>query len=139
MKIRSKALWQFISDTGALNGSEEDIAKAKAEYRKIYKRNWKRNRQIPQREMRPCFTLKEYREIWLKANEAGMNPTSFFKEQVLCILTNTISKKDREMLLQVLQCISVCSIGLEKSNIDLTELQFNISKAEELLIQYLKQ
>jgi len=139
MKIRSKALWQYLSDTGALNGTEEDIAKAKAEYRKVYKRIWKRNNQMPRKEMRPCFTLKEYHELQILAKNAGMNPTSFFKQQVLSAFCISESKQERSKLLEALHHISVCSIGLDKSNIGTTDLQFNIRKVEELLLQYLKQ
>src|ERR1017187_7590492 len=86
MKFRSKALWQYLNDIGALQGTPEDIERAKRNYRRDYKRKWRQNKVIKPIELRPGFTAKEYKELKIAAKMAGIIPTIFIKQTALASL-----------------------------------------------------
>ncbi len=135
-QIRSKKLRQYLNERGALNGTEEEIAAAKAEYRRLYKREWKKSQQMPKKELRPGFTLKQYKELQLKARELNLSPTSLLKDLALGVIDpKHIPNSDQ--LLTILQLISMSAIEFSKKrdgDMSSTEL---LQKAEQLLIHYL--
>ncbi len=75
MKIRSRNLYLFLVEKEVLDKGEQALKEAKAEYRRIYKRTWKKNIVVKKKELRPAFTLKEHNAIQLKAIEFGLTPT----------------------------------------------------------------
>ena len=135
-KVRSKALWKFLFEKGVIpNGTEEEITAAKKEYRCIYKREWKQRR-LKQKEIRPSFTLKEYQAIQQVATKAGLKPTGLARQLLLSRSEGNAFIPNRDILLQVLQNISIVAIHLVKQcpKEDYTKL---IEKAEQLLLNYL--
>ena len=142
MRIRSKALWQYLSDTGALNGYDEDIAKAKAEYRRIYKRTWKRKQQLPKKELRIVITPKEYGLLKLSACDAGYkSPTAFVRQYILNAHISAPTIPNKELLFQVSKYIGSAVILLfqNRAQQNILLIKEYISKADALLLQYLKE
>lgn len=137
-RIRSKKLWQYLFDAGVLNGSEADILKAKAEYRKKYKREWKQNRLIPKKELRPTFTLKEYQMVRFKAQTLKLTATAFLKEVTLASIEGKQIIYNKEELLKILQLISmsIIAFGNNEHRFIITE---QLYEAEKLLLEYVKQ
>ena len=142
MKFRSKALWQYLNDTGALQGTPEDIERAKRSYRREYKRKWRQNKIIKPIELRPGFTAKEYRELKIAAKMAGMTPTIFIKRSALASLGMAKAIPEKIKLLTALQLVSMASIAIFKAKhgraIDMETVANSIEQAEKVLLEYLK-
>ena len=130
-KVRSKRLYQFLIDRGALNASKEEIMKVKAEYRKLYKKAWKKKRNVPRKEIRPCFSLKEYLDIQVKAHELGVCPTRYVKQVVLSGLHGKALVPHTNVLKKVLQLLGIAQNSYGDAVASLPE-------AEKLLFEYLK-
>jgi hypothetical protein len=140
MKIRSKDLWQYLNDTGALNGNEEDIIQAKREYRKAYKCKWKKNRHLPRKEMRPYFSLREYREICLKAHDIGVKPTAYVKMIVLSIVNEQNPMHSNEAIRTTVQQVSiVLNSLLELNDANLVDTIEVLTTAESTLLNLIRQ
>lgn len=137
MRIRSKALWQYLHDTGALNGTAEDIARAKAEYRRIYKRTWKQGKR-KKRELRPGFTEQEYTELCKRATLFNLPPTTYVRELVLAAQERPDLIPHRETLLYVLQRISMTVTALAALPNIPPDILRDLHEAESLLLDYLK-
>jgi hypothetical protein len=134
MKIRSKALYQYLLRAGVLNGPEEGIALAKAEYRKQYKRKWKKiNR--PRTEIRFEVTLKEFAKLKAKAIEAEMRHTTYLKAFALASIGAPPAPDPR--LLDVLQSVSMAAIAIERDE-PKSHIHSLIIKAETALLRYLR-
>jgi hypothetical protein len=130
--MRSKALWKYLSDAGVLDGSEEEIQTAKKAYRRMYKREWKRKQQIPKKEIRPLFTLREYADIMRKAKDKDKSPTAYGKQLILASLDIHSPIQDRAVLLEILSHISMSVIALSRG--DTSNLQFHLEAAERMLL-----
>lgn len=137
--MRSKQLWQYLSDTGALNGTEEDIVKAKYEYRKLYKRTWKRDRQKPVVELRPGFSLKEIQAIKQKADELKLTPTALVKNLALSCIEKKLIVPHKHELLLVLQLLGMASTALLKERYIQSSIPNMVLEAERLLLSYMKE
>ena len=135
-KVRSKALWKFLLEKGVLEGTEEEIQQAKREYRKQYKREWKLRR-LKQKEIRPSFTIKEYQAIQQVAEKAGLKPTGLARQLLLAHSEGNTFIPNRDILLQVLQNISIVAIHLVKQFPKEDDYTLLIEKAEQLLLTYL--
>src|SRR5574338_608523 len=107
MKIRSKALYQFLVDTGAIDGTKEEVEAAKKEFRRRYQRENKRKRKALQPDIRISLTHRELFEIKVKAIECGMSYTDYIKQTVLSTLTNTLVIPNRSTLEQILQSLGI--------------------------------
>jgi hypothetical protein len=138
MKIQSKRLHQYLLEQGVLDGSPEEIGAAKIRYRRNYKKQWKQEQQLPFKEVRPCFTLKEYSSIKAIAKEAGFkNATAFAKQLVLSSAEGQSLIPNKDVLLSVLQHIGMAvTTLLNKANPHMVETQ--LLKAEEILLNYLR-
>jgi hypothetical protein len=124
---------QYLSDTGALSGTSEDIAVAKLAYRREYKRRWKHDRLIKPIELRPGFTTKQYKELQIRAHEFGLTPTGYIKQLAVSSIENQAIIPYKPTLLKVLQQISMSVTTLPKGFSEHTQL----SEAETLLLNYL--
>ena len=123
----SKQLMLFLEQTGAIHGSPEEIALAKAQYRKAYKKTWKQN--APKsREIRVTVTPKQYACIEESARTAGTNPTDFLRQLGLNPDAGIIPNKD--ILLHILQLLRMARCAGDSSQ---------LADAEALLLRYLKQ
>ncbi len=135
-KVRSKALWKFLFEKGVIpNGTEEEITEAKKEYRRLYKKAWKRSRK-KQKEIRPSFTIKEYQAIQQVAEKAGLKPTTLARQLLLSHSEGNAFIPNRDILLQVLQNISIVAIHLV-TQFPKEDYTILIEKAEQLLLNYL--
>jgi len=134
MKTRSRAIYDYLRDANVLHGNKDAIYQAKLEYRKRYKRDWKK-RARPIKEIRFTVTLKEFERIKAKAIEAGIRHTTYARavalESIGCPQLN------RDALLQALQLVSMASIAVEQGRPSQEALVL-LRESEELLITYLK-
>ena len=132
-KARSPKLAQYLEETGALNGTPEDIARAKAEYRKAYKAEHKKKNSSRRNELRPQFSFAEYDQIRHKAEIMGLTPTAYVKAVSLRYNTGVLPGK--ETLLYVLQTLAMATILLER---DGHPTATSLREAEIRLSDYLK-
>lgn len=128
MKVKSKRLWQYLSDCNLLNASEEEIALAKVKYRRLYKTEWKQNRAKPEKEIRPVFSLKEYMDLKVKASDMGMNPTKYLKSLALSSVKSETLAPNKEELKRVMQLLT---IAVSTKNTE------PIQVAEQILLKYI--
>lgn len=137
--VRSKALWAYLSSAGVLDKTEEEIQRAKQEYRRIQKREWKRKNDKVIKELRPRFTHAELEEIKLYAKPFGLTPTVYFRKLALASLQNTHIVPEREQLLQVLQDIGLAYNKTEKYKhvAVIAAMREYLTNAELTLINYL--
>jgi hypothetical protein len=143
MKIRSKALYTFLLESGVLNSQDKTlIAEAKHNYRKYYQRNWKRNRPKLKKEVRFLLTHREYFDLKIRATESGLLPTEYSKDAVLTSVANMPIIPKRKELESILQAIgiaaSLCQRKDRFGNISGTEVETYLLKAENLLSDYLQ-
>lgn len=133
MKARSPKLAQYLEETGAINGSPEDIARAKIEYRKAYKAEHKKKSASKHNELRPQFTPPEYEAVKEKADALGITPTAYVKAVSLNYDTGILPHKD--VLLNVLQILSMTTIVLERER---HPAAASLYDAEKMLTEYLR-
>lgn len=133
MKARSAKLAQYLEETGAINGSPEDILRAKARYRREYKAEHKKNNAAKWHELRPQFTSLEYETVKRNADALGLTPTAYVKAVSLAYDTGILPNK--ETLLNVLQTLSMATIQLERSG---HPTAASLHEAETRLTEYLQ-
>lgn len=134
--IRSKRLYEYLEKSGSLSQGPEAVALAKREYRRQYKREYKR--QDKQRiEMRPGFKITEYEGICLRAKLYGFKtPTAYIQNLILSHQEEKVLIPKREILLRVLQSLSMAVISSMENNCDIN-ISDLLSKAEADLLHYL--
>lgn len=134
MRIRSKALYQYLLRVGVLSGPEEGIALAKAEYRRQYKLHWKKQNR-PRKEIRFEVTLKQFAAIRAKALEQDMRHTTYVKAIILASIGQPSALDDR--LLHVLQLVSMAAIATSRET-NSARVNHLLQQAEAALLEYLK-
>lgn len=112
MKIRSKALYTYLSDAGVLNGTPEQISYAKHCYRKLYKKNWKLQKR-PRKELRIEFTLKQYLTITAAAIAIHLRPTTYARQILLAAADTRALAISKDEVLAVLQLVSMSYNALQ--------------------------
>jgi len=137
MKIRSKALYQYLAEQNVLRGTPDAIATAKRNYRRLYKKQWKQRRR-PRKEIRITVTLKQYADIASIAREQHTSPTALARTAILSNVEGSNYVIHDEQLLHILQVISIAAIAALKQTITMQELSLLLTKAETMLLQYLQ-
>lgn len=113
MKTRSRAFYAYLSETGMLNGTPEQIAIARQEYRKRYKKAWRQGRNTA-KEIRFTVTPTQYATIEAKANIIQSRPTAYAKATVLERIGQPAIHNER--LLAILQLVSMAATALHHDN-----------------------
>jgi hypothetical protein len=113
MKIRSKALYDYLLQANVLTDTPEAIARAKQAYRKLYKRNWK-GQARSRKEIRFTVTLQQYAAIKNQAQAAHVRPTAYAKAAVLERIGQPAIHNER--LLAILQLVGMATIALHRDN-----------------------
>lgn len=144
MKIRSKKLFAFLEAKGVLNGTEEEIAHAKKEFRRNYKRDWKRYIRKKRKAINCLFTLHEYADIQSQAKRIGQRTAQFGREVILSATYNSILVPNRNELLKALQLVGMTGISLANtpqpiSSYILSESVEYLHQAEQLLMSVVQQ
>ncbi|HVW95756.1 MAG TPA: hypothetical protein VHA56_07295 [Mucilaginibacter sp.] len=133
MKTRNNALHQYLLEADVLNGSKEAIAKAKRDYRKRYKRQWKQ-RARQQKEVRFGVTPLQLAAIKAKAQAEALPHTTYARNVVLASIDQPVAPN--HALLAILQATSMAAIAIEQGKP--THLVYElVRKAELALLQYL--
>lgn len=129
----SKKLLLFLQETGAIHGTLEDIALAKKEYTRLYKKNWKQNT-LKNKEIRATFTADEYSHIQRKAAARGMTPTTYIRKLALAPGGEPVPHTER--LLLILQKLRMAAIRAARENTSFVPL---LDEIERHLLEYLNQ
>jgi hypothetical protein len=137
MKTRSAALYNYLLASGVIGGPKEDIALAKAQYRKLYKKQWKA-RHRPRKEIRIEVTLKQLAAIKAKAATANMRHTPFARAILLVALNEPLPLLHRDTLLQILQYVSMATIQIARNGNRAQALRL-VREAETALLSYVNQ
>jgi len=137
MKIRSKALYAYLLEAGVLDGTPEEIDSAKCNYRRKYKRQWKQQKR-PRKEIRFEVTLKQFKDIKMKAIGSGVTHTEYARKVLLTAAESDLCIPNKKRLLQVLQVISMAAIASAGNTLPPWQLSEQLAKAEDMLWQYLK-
>jgi len=135
MKKHNKNIMQYLSEAGVLEGSEEEITKAKKEYRLKYKRDWQKN-SSRSKTLRPCFTPGEFKEIKQRAELYGVQPTTYARTLVLSSLGDDDLIPNKDKLMHVLQAVGMAGMELIKDSNSI-EGHALLSQAEAMLCNYL--
>jgi hypothetical protein len=135
MNIRSKQLLIYLLENNIDFQDMEALTLAKKEYRKLYKKRWKKHAKR-NRELRPCFTEYEFQELCKRANLFGLPPTSYVRELILTNQENRELISNRSALLQALQGISMALMVARKEGNE--EIKALLEQSEYTLIVYLK-
>jgi hypothetical protein len=106
-KPKSKKLFEYLQNTGVLNGNNEEIALAKIEYRKQYLKNWKIAKSPLSREMRIRFSLREYKDIQVFVYDLKLKPTTYAKKLILKSIINKSILPNSEKLVSIYQKIGL--------------------------------
>ena len=134
MKIRSKALYEYLVQANVLDGPMEAIMLAKKQYRQRYKRQWKK-RSRPVKEIRYTVTIKQFVAIREKAKEAGLRHTTYAKAVTLENIGQP--RLHNDTLLKALQLVSMAVIATEQRQ-PYMQIYDLLYKAETALLEYLK-
>lgn len=129
-KIQSKKLFEYLLSQGVLFSTDEEIQHAKKTYRKLYKKQWKQNRKLPKKEIRPGFTLREYGDIKIRAHKMELTPTEYARQIVLMSVQNNYILPKRGVLERVAQLIYIAQNSY-------ADFSYCIPEAERLLLAYL--
>jgi len=135
MKIRSKKLYQYLLESGVLNGTPEAIGMAKLAYRNAYKKAWKQQSR-PRKEIRFIVTLKQFESIKIKASEYELRPATYSRSVILQAAEGSLVIPHRDQLLKVLQLVSMATIASERSVLN-SLLSAQLAEVEYLLLTYL--
>jgi hypothetical protein len=133
MKIRRRAFFNYLSETGMLNGTPEQIAIARLAYRQQYKRKWKQERKAT-KELRIAFTLEHCIAIKKYAVNCGLTQTAFVRNVILQAIGLERDVTKSADLLKALQLVSMAVNACMKDNCPIT---VSLDQAESLLLQYL--
>src|ERR1700743_2473860 len=133
MGNRSHAFYDYLLETGALNGTPEQIAIARLSWRKIYKRNWKRSRAAT-KEIRIEFSVEQFSIIQQRAAKSQLPCTTFARNTILKAIGLERSVKKSPELLAALQLVSMMvNSAIREQHPDMEPLQ----KVETFLLQCL--
>lgn len=143
--IRSKQLWQYLQDTGALaTGDPAVIAASKREFRKAYKRDWERNKTLKKRELRPRFNEKNYAALLAKSKANGFKtPTGYISAIITALLQERTVIPHRDELLKILQLVSMAGHAIDALKVrsalftELNQIEHQVKEAEDALTHYL--
>jgi len=136
MKVRSKELWDYLEQSGALD-SPELIPEAKTAFRKIYKKNWRKDAKRS-KELHPSFTRIEFEQIGLRAKLFGLRPTTYARNLILSAQQELALVPNKQHLLEIQQCIGMAENAILK-DMDIAEASRLLLRAEEMLAHYLNQ
>ncbi len=142
-KIRSTELFNYLNNKGVLGRSETEIALAKKEYIKKYKRDWKRNRLKKKPEIRPNFTPKEYELITNASKARGLTKPDFLRQCGLTVASQTDIISNKDKLLVILQKLSIAGIKVSNKksspfyDSEIKDADNLLQECERLLMIYL--
>ena len=136
-RIRSKKLYEYLVNAGLLNGTPEEVAFAKQEYRKEYRRTWMKTKASLTKEVRIEFTRREYHNLLIYAKTAGTSPTAFCKSLTNSAIQNKQIIPNKDRLQEILQVISMTFNMALKLNSPVPLIK-ELHSIETMLIEYLK-
>lgn len=133
MKTRSRAFYNYLSEAGMLNGTPEQIAIARREYRKRYKKTWRQGRNTT-KEIRIEFTPEQFAAIQLHAATSHLAHTTLARNAILRAIGVERDVKKSPQLLTALQLVSMMiNAALQEQRRESETLR----QVETLLLQYL--
>lgn len=129
-RIRSIRLYTYLVECNIDFNDHKAMAEAKQNYRRAYKREWKKGTAKRRKEIRPLFTEQEYTELCKRSKILGLKPTTYVRELVLTNQQNRELVPNKHILLELLQCISMMANEHRENT--------SLAYAEQLLLHYLR-
>ncbi len=126
-------MYQYLLEAGVLNGSEGAIERAKQDYRKRYKRQWKQEVRR-QKEIRFTVTLQQFAAIAARAQASALGHTTYARNVVLAAVD--LPAAPNGALLAVLQATSMAAVAIEQGE-SIDSAYELVRKAELMLLQHL--
>lgn len=132
MKIRSKTLFDFLEQEGALGKSVEEVAQAKILYRKQYMSDYHKRRRRELKSIRFYLTKRQITKLKATAEKEGLPPTTLVKSLTLERLnqTETVSSKE---LQPVAKDLGLAINRLTQTKIDKDILKLLVQTEQTLL------
>jgi hypothetical protein len=107
-KSNQNSLFAYLKARGVLeNGTPEEIAAAKRDYRRDYERLYKRRYRVRHSEVRFTFNREEQRLLLAAAAVVGIDNGTFAKEATLARLHSTSPGSDTRVSREVLQKVAL--------------------------------
>ena len=136
MKIRSKPLYTYLQNANVLDGTKEDIYRAKCEYRRMYKKNWKKIKRA-RKELRIEISLRQYMDIKVRASELELKHTVYARNLILAAVESKQFIPHKDRLLKIMQLVSIITIAASKNSLPLWQIGEQLVQAEKMLLEYL--
>eukprot|EP01037_Dinobryon_pediforme_P007928 gene7928-8000_t len=118
---------------GMLNGTPGEIAMAKKEYRKVYKREWKK---LPRntKEVRFIINQNQYEAISKEAGRLNAKISAYARAAILQSIESNGQLHNRDALLKTLQIVGMASIRMMRNTISYSEALALILDVETRLL-----
>lgn len=133
-RIRSKKLYRFLEEQGALSNPRE-IRRLKREYRRQYQNTWQRQQRKKQQELRFTITKEEYQKVKISCQKESITPSELAKDLLLSYSRSEPFVTNKEELLAVAK-----ELGLSIHRLKAGEADPTLNKllsAETRLLTYL--
>lgn len=112
---KNSGLWAHLHALGILEkGSEEDIARAKRDYRKQYMRLYKQNQRKVKREYYVSLTRQEQIIVKREAQEHGLTEVQFFRKAVFAYVSESYIVPHISVLHEIQQLALRCQSDIER-------------------------
>jgi len=113
----TKGIWKFLEEKGVLeNGTDEQIKRAKKEYRKLYIFNYKRKQRQDNTEY--VIALSRHKGEHKRVSEASTTHktsiTAFIKQATLAYLDKTYLVPDKDHVAELEQTLSQCRNEIQR-------------------------
>lgn len=108
-KKNSKAsIYYFLKSSGVLEtGTHEQIQKVRAEYWRIYKRNWRINKRKTEKEFTISLTEEELKEINSESKRHRLSRTKFIKQACFAYINKSFIVPDSKAVKLIAQQLSI--------------------------------
>ncbi len=134
-RIRSKKLYRFLKEHGALQNPRE-IKHFKRVYRRNYQKFWQRQQRKKRHEIRFTLTKEEYGAIKAYCQNESIKPTPLAKALLISHCKSAAFVPNREQLLVVAKELGLAINRIHSKGADDLVLQKLLS-AETQLLNYL--
>lgn len=133
----SSKLYEYLEKGGYLNLSDKEIAKAKKQYRKEYKRAWNRQKRKRIIEVTIQLSKKENQLIKETSQMYGYTKARFMRHASLEIAGKNVLIKNKAQLSLILQKIAMTHRAVANLSNVPQSIKSTILEAETLLDGYL--
>lgn len=111
---RNSEVYRYLKCNGFLDKSAEEIANAKKQYWKQYKRNWRKAKRGRNKSITLLFDKQEYAELKVKAIEHKRSVTKYIKEAAIAYSRNQYVVMDIRQVMEIKELLTLNYNFLQK-------------------------